>query len=551
MAEYTSSSQSPDSEEKKKEAAEYCKKYETMKSDRSVWETHWQECFDYIVPRKNDITTTRTPGDKRNTDLFDTTAIMSNQLLSGALHGMLTNPATRFFELVMGDPNLDGDEQIKAWMQEVGERMFILLNNTNFQTEIHEVYIDLGSIGTSCLYIGEHKDKIVHFGARSMKEIYIEENNLGLIDTVYRCFKWKPRQVVQEFGLDKLPLWVKDQYEKGCEDDWEIIHCVHPTKDEEPNERSKIFPFESKYILKDKNLFLHEGGFRELPYAVPRWTKTTGEKYGRGPGMEMLPDIKMVNEMMKATIQGAQKTVNPPMMVTDDGVIGRVRLVPGGLTVVRPGEPPLRPLIVDARVDFGYQAVEDVRKRIRAGFFVDQLQLNQGPQMTATEVMQRTEEKLRLMGPVLGRQHFEFLQPVIERVFGIMARRGLIPPAPRQIQGRKFDVRYSSLVARAQRMSEGQNLARAISVAAPILQIDGTAADIINADEGLRHVFDVYGVPAKIFRQRREVEDRRQARAEAQAQAVEQQKQAHMADAMGKMAPGMAQLQQAQVKAEE
>jgi hypothetical protein len=262
--------------------------------------------------------------------------------------------------------------------------------------------------------------------------------------------------------------------------------------------------------------------------------------------MEMLPDIKMVNKMMEATLQGAQKTINPPMMVTDDGVIGRVRLTPGGLTVVRAGEAPIRPLIIDARVDFGYQAVEDVRKRIRAGFFVDQLQLNQGPQMTATEVMQRTEEKLRLMGPVLGRQHFEFLRPVVERVFGIMLRRGLIPPAPEAIQGKSFDVRYSSLVARAQRMSEGQNLARAISVAAPIMQIDPTAADIIDADESIRHVFDVYGVPAKIFRSRRDVVEKRQARAEAQQKAVQQQQEAHMADTAGKVLPAAAQMQQAQ-----
>lgn len=546
MAEYEQGS-GESADAKKKRAQEYCKRFETLKSERSTWETHWQECMDYIVPRKSDITVKGTPGEKKNTDLYDTTAIMSNQMLAGMLHGMLTNPATKFFELIMGDPRLDGDEAVKSWLQETGDRMFVTLNNSNFQTEIHEIYIDLGAIGTSSLYIGEHDERIVHFAARSMKEIFIEENNLGIIDTVYREFTWKPRQVIQEFGeetLSQIAPWVVEQYKKGCTDDWQILHCVHPTSDD--GEKGKIFPFESKYILKEKSLFLSEGGFKEFPYAVPRWTKTTGEKYGRGCGMEMLPDIKMVNAMMKTTIEGAQKTVNPPMMVTDDGVIGRVRLTPGGLTVVRAGDPPIRPLIVDARVDFGYQAVEDVRKRIRAGFFVDQLQLTQGPQMTATEVMQRTEENLRLMGPVLGRQHFEFLDPTLTRVFAIMQRKGMIPPAPKVIQGKKFEVRYSSLVARAQRMSEGQNLARAVSVAAPFIQLDPAAADIINSDEGIRHVFDVYGVPAKIFRPRKDVEVKRQARAEAQAAAVKQQQEAHTAETVGKIAPGVAQLQQAQ-----
>ena len=536
-------------EAKRKECQEYVQHYEKLKSERWIWEAHWQDCFDFIVPRKNDVITTRPQGDKRNFDLFDTTAILSNQLLSGALHGMLTNPATKFFDLVMGDPRLDEDTSVKAWLQEVGDRMFTVLNNSNFQTEIHEIYIDMGAIGTSCLYIGEHPEKIVHFGARTMKEVFIDENNLGLIDTVYRLFKWKPRQVVQEFGEENLPPWVVEQYQKNCTDDWDILHCVHPTKDD--GEKGKIFPYESKYILKDKNIYLSEGGFKEFPYAVPRWTKTTGEKYGRGPGMDMLPDIKMVNKMMETVIQGAQKTVNPPMMVTDDGVIGRVRLVPGGLTVVRAGEPPIRPLIVDARVDFGYQAVEDVRKRIRAGFYVDQFQMTQGPQKTATEVMQMMEQNARLMGPVLGRQHFEFLAPVISRVFPIMARRGLIPPAPQAIQGKKFNVRYSSLLARSQRMNDGQNFARALSVATPLIQIDPTSADVINADEGVRHIFDVYGTPANLMNDKRDIEARRKARADAQAQAVKQQQEMHQAQTVGTMAPGIAQMQNANTQSQQ
>lgn len=534
---------------KRQDAEEYIAKFDRMKQKRTNWESHWQECYDYIVPRKAEVTKKTTEGTKRGSELYDTTAIMANQLLSGALHGMLTNPATKFFELIMGDPSLDDDEAVKRWLEEVGERMFTLLNNSNFQTEIHELYIDLGAIGTACLYIGEHKDKIVHFGARPMKEIFIHENNLGLIDTVYRSFRWKPHQVMQEFGRENLCPWVCEQVDKGCDDDWEIIHCVHPAKDcmdDEGSAKSKVFPYESYYILKEKALILSEGGFKEFPFAVPRWTKTSGEIYGRGPGMDMLPDIKMVNEMMLATIQGAQKTINPPMAVSDDGVIGRVRLTPGGLTVIRAGSDPIKPLIVDARVDFGYQAVEDVRKRIRAGFYVDQLQLNQGPQMTATEVMQRTEEKLRLMGPVLGRQHFEFLRPVIERVFGIMARKGMIPPAPPVIQGKKFDVRYSSLVARAQRMSEGQNLTRAISVAAPVFQIDQNAVDMVNADEAVKYIFDVYGVPSRLLNQSRDVEDKRKARSAAQAEIAKQAQEQHMADVTGKTMQGASQMMQAQ-----
>lgn len=532
--------------EEKKYIKEKLDRFEKMVSERMVTETSWQEALEYIVPRKSDVTVTKTEGDKRGNELYDTTAILSNQLLSAALHSMLTNPSTRFFELTMGDPELDRTEEIKAWLHEVADRMYVVLNNSNFQTEVHEIYIDEGAIGTACLFMGEHPEKVIHFSARAMKEIYIDENNLGLIDIVARKFSWTPRQIVQEFGEEKVPKPVLEAYQKNVNDKWQILHIVEPKDADDKGEYAR-YKFHSCYILKDHGALLSRSGYHEFPYAVPRWTKTSGEKYGRGPGTDMLPDIKMVNKMMEATIQGAQLTIRPPMLVADDGVIGKVRMTPAGLTIVRPfADQPVRPLITDARIDFGMQMVEMVRNRIRAGFYVDQLQLQQGPQMTAAEVYQRTEEKLRLMGPVLGRQHFEFLRPLIERLFGVMARRGMIPPAPKAIQGKSLDVRYSSLVARAQRMSEGQNITRAMSVAGPILQVKPESLDLLNGDEAFKYIMDIYGVPQRVMNGQREVQKSREARAQAMEKVAQEKQNAAQADVAAKVLPGVAQLQQAQ-----
>lgn len=534
-------------EKQKQRAQRILANFEKLKSHRTNFENYWQDCMDFIVPRKRDVTNYRSPGDKRNNDLFDTTAIMANQLLSGALHGMITNPSVKFFDLVIDDPMLMQEDDVRGWLQESGDKIYNVLNNTNFQTEIHEVYIDLGAIGTSCLFMAEDENNFVHFSARPMKEIYIDENNLGLIDTVFRIFKWKARQIVQEFGEANCPDFIVKAYKQGSEEEYEIVHGVYP--EYEDDTKKKVWPFKSCYVLKEKCVILHEGGFKEFPYAVPRWTKTSGEMYGRGPGMEMLPDIQMVNSMMETTLKGAQMTVNPPLMVADDSVIGKLRLTPGGATVVRPGafqETPIKPLITDARIDFGYQAVEDVRKRIRAGFYVDQLQLNEGPAMTATEVMQRTEEKLRLMGPVLGRQHFEFLRPVIERVFAIMYRRGKIPRAPQALQGKNFDVRYSSLIARAQRMNEGQNFARGLEAVAPMVNAKPEVLDNLNADLVFKHIMvDTYGNPSTFINTKKVVDEIRQGRMEAQQRMVEQEEEKHQAETVGREVPAMAQMAQA------
>lgn len=533
------------SEENKKQAHRIIERFEKMSSKRHNFETHWQECMDYIIPRKGEITTKKTPGDKRNNELFDSTAISANLLLSAALHGMLTNPATRFFELIFDDPGLDNDVSVRDWLEIVADKMFVMLNNTNFQTEIHEIYLDLGAIGTACLYMGEDEDNVLHFAARPIKEVFIDENNKGLIDTVYRSFKWTPRQIIQEFGADVLPPEILEEHKKGCTEEWSIIHSVEPIDvygGDDP-----YFMYKSCYVLKDHKYKLIDKGYKEFPYAVPRWTKTSGEIYGRGPGMDMLPDIKMVNKMMETTLKGAQKTVDPPLMVQDDGVIGNVRLTPGGLTVVRPSnDVPIRPLITDARVDFGFQAIEGIRKQIRSGFFVDQMNLSQNDRMTTVEVQQRIQESLRFMGPTLGRQHFELLRSVVDRCFGVMARKGMIPPAPQQIIGKSFKVRYSSQVARAQRMSEGQNFTQAINIVAPIMNADPKVLDNLDGDKVLKYVFDIMGVPAKVLRTDNDVQKLRESRAKAEEQVAQEQQQMHQAEVASKVGPAAAQLVQAQ-----
>jgi hypothetical protein len=525
----------------------YLERHEKLKANRGVIENHWQEVLQYVIPRKADVTSSLPEGGKRGAELFDSTAIYSNLLLAAALHGMLTNPAVRFFDLDPSDLELMNDEECRTWLQDTADRLYSILNASNFQTEIHEVYIDEGSIGTACMFMSDDEDNVVHFAARHMKEVYVCENNLGLIDTVYREFKWKPRQVVQEFGYDKLPAKIKKKVDEGCDDNWTLVHIVEEMSDEEKKNSPQKYEYKSCYIVSELECIVSESGFREFPYVVPRWTKTSGETYGRGPGMDMLPDIKMVNKMMETTLQGAAITVRPPMQVPDDGVVGKVRLTPGGVTLVRPGAE-IKPLITDARIDFGYQAVEDVRKRIREGFYGNLFSLREGPQMTATEVNALTEQQLRLMGPVLGRQHFELLAPMIHRVFKIAERKGKLKPVPEKLKKKGFDVRYTSLVARSQRMSEGQNLGRAIQVAAPIINAKPESLDLLNSDEAIRYVFDIYGVPQKILNNSGKIKQQRDARDAANAKLAQQQQEAHQADVANKTMPGVAQLAAAQAQ---
>lgn len=540
-------------EASRKEGKRVVARWGGLDSEAINWKLHWQHSYEYTVPRKEDVVAQRMPGDERETDVYDTTAIRANEQLAAALHSMLTNPELNFFEILFGVPELDEDSSVKEWCQKVGNRMFQILNSSNFQTEIFEVYIDLGAAGTAILYMGEDDEFTIMFSARALKECRIDEDFRGMVNTVYRCYKLTPTEIIDQFEKDKLiPREIYELAEKDSTDKLEIIHAVEPitaVRDRESQQiaRTKKHKFSSKYVLKDKSYLLSDKSFAEFPYASPRWSKTSGEKYGRGPGFQMLGDIRMVNAMKLTVIQGGQKTVDPPLMVEDDGVIGQVRLTPGGLTIVRPGSEPIKPLITDARVDYGEKMLESIQSDIRSGFYIDQLTLpKESPQRTAEEVRQIAEEQMRLMGPILGRQHFELLRPLVTRLFGIMERRGEIPEAPAIIKGKVFDVKYSSLMARAQQLQALQGINRALGIMAPIAENNPQIMDLVKMDDVGRYVWDVCGNPAKLLLNQRELDAKRKVQQQQKDKVSQQQDALHQSMVAKNAAPLVGQLAQNQ-----
>jgi len=510
-------------------AKKIIQKFEKLKSDRVNWDSYWEELAKYVLPRKDEVYGMVTAGEKKGHNLYDSTSIHANELLASALHSMLTNPSSVWFGLSTGEKEVDQIKEVRQFLQNSVLKMIKVFNQSNFQTEIHETYLDLGSAGTTSLRIEEDEETVVRFFASSIYEVFIEENSKGVVDTVYREYEYTLRQIVQEFGEDILPLELQQQYQKDATVKCKVIHAIEP---KELN--SDIFA--SYHVLKDKPVLLKEGKFNEKPYAIPRWTKITGEKYGRSPAMKSLPDIKMLNSMMKTMIRAAQKAADPPLMIPDNGFLLPVRTQPGGSNIYRAGSKDrIEPLITGGRIDINTEMVEQSRQRIRSAFFIDQLQLQQGPQMTATEVMQRTEENLRMMGPILGRLNNELLKPIIDRVFGIMFRKGLFGEIPKELKGKELEVRYVSQISKAQRSGEADTFTRVIQSVAPIIEMQPQMMENINGDEVLRYHAEVFGLPEEMLRGRQEVEQARQQAADQQASQMQSQQDNVDADTAQKL----------------
>jgi len=512
------------------------KRYDRLKSQRQNWESHWQEVADYMQPRKADVTKTRSRGDKRTELIFDSSPLQSVELLAASLHGMLTNPSTPWFSLRFKEEDMEFEDEAKEWLESATETMYAAFNKSNFQQEIFELYHDLITFGTAAMFIEEDDEDILKFSTRHINEIFIAENDKGRIDTVFRKFKLSARAAIQKFGdvsTNIATVAKKDPYEEV-----EMLHAVYPRSDFNPKKQDKQnMPFESVYIEAGTGEELSVSGFREFPFVVPRYLKASHEIYGRSPAMTALPDVKMLNEMSKTTIKSAQKQVDPPLLVPDDGFILPVRTVPGGLNFYRAGtRDRIEPLNIGANTPLGLNMEEQRRNSIRNAFYVNQLMMQTGPQMTATEVIQRNEEKMRLLGPVLGRLQSELLKPLIDRAFALILRKNLFRPAPEFLAGKDIEIEYVSPLAKAQKSSELQSIMRAIEIMGSLSNV-APVFDHINMDKLVRHLADIVGVPQKILKPQSELNAERQQAQAQQEQMMQMQQLQQVAEAGGKIAP--------------
>ena len=504
-------------------------KQESLKSYRTPWENLWQDCGEYVNPNRGDFSTIRYRADTARYDkIYDTTAPLANENLASGLQGFLTSPSQRWFSLSTFDDNLNEEYAVKEWLNLATNILYDRVFNipdSNFNSQAHELYLDLGSFGTAVMMVQDTPGSGITFRTFHLADCYIQENDKGFVDTLYRKYKRTGRQLIERFG-EAVPEKIVKISQKDPFREFEVIHAVEPSETYgEPLKKPTKKAFKSCYILLEEKTLLEEGGYDEFPYMVPRWSKVAGEIYGRSPSMTSLPDIKMVNAMMKTIIKSAQKLTDPPLLVPDDGFILPVRTVPGGLNFYRSGtQDRIEPLETRGRPDIGFDLLQNRREHIRAAFHVDWMQLpdqKNNPNMTATEVVARQEEKMRLMGPMIGRLQVEFLGPLINRVFSIMMRKKMIPNPPAIIQGEDMKIIYTSPLARAQKSSQLMTITRLFESMAPLYQAKPELLDNMNTDETFRFFHHLLDAPAKILNPEEKVEEERQARAEEQKAMME------------------------------
>lgn len=518
-------------------AQEYIDRLSKLDGEFNNTSSHLQEVSDLVFPKTSTFTSKRAKGDKRNLSVYDSTPVHANSLLAAGLHGMMTNPAARWFSVRAEDDRINNDRAGQEWLESVTKILYSYINSprAGFSNNIHEFYLEYGAFGTALLFVGEQKDGTgLLFNCRSLTECRIAEDSDGFVDTVFRTFPMTVRQMALKWGVESLSKDAKRSFErKEYDREVKILHAVQPRME------GKGLPVDSCYIECDGSHIIKTGGFHEMPYMVGRFYRAPGETYGRSPGTESLPFSKMLNEMMKTTIKAAQKIVDPPLMMPDDGFLGPVRTMPSSINYYRAGsEDRIEPLLTGGNIPVSLEMMDGIRNSIREMFYNDQMHLGDRPQMTATETIQRTEDRLRLLGPVLGRMQSEVLGPMIDRVFGMLVREKVIPPAPPEFKGASLKIEYESPIAKSQQQLEANSILRTMEVLMPLMDRKPEMIEVWDTDFLSRNVGYMFNISPKSFLPQEIVEEARAQRQEQAQMAQEVQTTKDGALAANQLAQG-------------
>jgi len=542
-----------------KRADRIIERHSELNADASNWRDHWREVLRLVLPRKDDVYTfgqiKSIQGEKKQNHLLDTTAQNLNEELAAELGSKLTNPYVQWMELTHPVKKINALTDVRKFLQELTSSWFTVLQNTNFYTEISEFYEDLLAAGTAIMIMEEDKKDLIRFECFPIYECNIGENSRGVVDTVSREKLMTVRQVLQKFGKSGHKLFDTNPALKGMKEKLEepmiMIHMVMPKADLEIMGLGKIaMSHASVWLHKETRVIFQEGGFKEFPYIVGRWSKRSGENYGRGPGIKSLPANKMLQSMMLSTIRAVQKSIDPPTLVNDDSIVGRLNINPGGVTPVRgKANEAAFPLLTGANPALGEQSMESVRKQLRDAYFRDKQRIREGDRMTTVEVDQRINENHSGFGPILARLNDDVLAPLVNRGLGIMSRKGKVPEnVPPQLENTALNAFFTSQIAKAQRLGEVKAINAFMGLVGPLLQIKPEAADLIDGDNTLKIIGEITGVNAGIFSDDDKVEGTRKKREEAAKQQEQQAQEMQAAEIANKTAPAVQAAGQATAK---
>lgn len=527
------------------------RRWERFRGEKSHWHEHYDDLARVMLPRRLGFATTTVEGERRLDNNYDGTPMIAARGLANAMGGLLRPSGLPEVEMRTEDDALNNREEAQIWMADSRERLRAGFNNprARFRQAAGESDQDLVVFGQSVKFVGEARRRNhLAFRCLHLKDATVFFDEDGNTEGVGIHRRMPLRHVVERFGEGALSKASRKIHDKTPDEKIQILQSVLPRDDGRADALfARNLPFAELWIELDAKHILNESGFHEQPFIVARWDTSSGEDQGRSPGMIALPDADTLQAMGETILIAGQRAADPPLMAPNDGSFDAVNTFPGGLsyydveTAVAVRGNPFFPLESGTNLPISRDMQQDTRQQIFAAFFRNVLNLPvEGPQMTATEVIQRKEEFIREIGPVFGRLESDDTAPTVERAFMLMLRGGGFAPIPEVLAGQNVVFEYDSPVKRIKDQIDAAAARKWALEMFEMGQIRPEAIDLPNVDGIGRFTAKALGLPEDAVNSVEVVQQIRAARAEAQAAAAEAQAMAQAGQALGQVAPAIA-----------
>lgn len=519
------------------------KRKAAMWTERSSWFEHWREISELQQPRLGRFfVSDSNKGIKRYQSIVDNTALFASRTLAAGMMSGMTSPARPWFRLGLSDKQLMESGAVKTWLYQVSNIMRAVFSHSNTYRSLHMMYEELGLFGTAACVILPDFDNVIHCYPLTVGEYAISIDFRGRVNGICREFMMSVGQLVEQFGRDNCSMGVQEAFDRNDVDRVvPVIHLIEPRKGRDASKQdAKNMKFSSIYIESgasdDKTL--SESGFKRFTVLAPRWAVTGNDTYGSSPGMESLGDVKALQHEQRRKAQGIDYQTNPPIQVPTQYKDAMRSRLPGGVMFVDqagPGGGVRTAYEVNLNLQHLLLDIQDVRERIKTAYYADLFMMlanDTRSGITATEVAERHEEKMLMLGPVLERLQNELLQPLIDLTFDMCTDAGILPPPPPELQGMDLSVEFVSTLAQAQRVISAQGTDRLLGTVASMAQLYPGVVDKIDFDQVVDDYGDMFGVNPEIILTDEAVASIRDAKQKAAQAAQAAANAPAMADAM-------------------
>ncbi len=515
----------------------------------SWWFQNWSILAEYILPRRSIWLTqstggmptpnNMTRGRPLNSSIKDPTATFATRICAAGMMSGLASASRQWFKVVPTTKGVEIDSAGRQWLDEIETRTYNILAGSNFYNSFAQECEDLVVFGSGPCIIYEDEKDIIRCYNPAVGEYYLASGATLRVDGLYRQFVMTVTQIVDFFGLENCPDDIRKLWSaKGSSLEMEriIAHSIEPNFDIEGcpkipgnftwREVYWVYGSGSKQPLSKK-------GFVEQPFSAARWATQSNDAYGRSPGMDILPDNVQLQVMTVRLSEAIEKQVRPPLIADITLKNQPSSILPGQVTYVQnlssgSGMRSIYEVNPDIKGLAGL--IEQIQQRIKVGMFNDLfLMLEAAPtgKMTAYEVAQKVQEKLQVLGPVIENVITESLKPKLKRIFGIMQRKGMIPPKPDSMKNVNIDVEFISMLSLAQRASSTGGLERIAQLIGNMVAVYPEAKNLLDPDAFIRTFNDLLANPEKILRGPEAVQQLLQQQQQAAQKAQQQADIAH------------------------